>query len=181
MINGMSIRYATRLLVLQLVLQKLSLSSMRLSHMNFSHQIWGMKWKSFFYFDNDTPFFFSVENILYLFCREQFDTWQLLLRARNEGRLFSKIFWPNDPEMVLFLKKTKNLLAVMLLLVWCFCLSLQKEQIKRLHLLLTVKDSAANIPKNLEARRRLQFFTNSLFMDMPAAKPVSEMIPFRYY
>jgi len=61
--------------------------------------------------------FFSVENILYLFCREQFDTWQLLLRARNEGRLFSKIFWPNDPEMVLFLKKTKNLLAVMLLLV----------------------------------------------------------------
>jgi callose synthase len=87
--------------------------------------------------------------------REQFDTWQLLLRARNEGRLFSKIFWPNDPEM--------------------------KEQVKRLHLLLTVKDSAANIPKNLEARRRLQFFTNSLFMDMPAAKPVSEMIPFRYY
>jgi callose synthase len=114
--------------------------------------------------------------------REQFDTWQLLLRARNEGRLFSKIFWPNDPEMVLILqKKTKNLLAVMLLLVCCFCLSLQKEQVKRLHLLLTVKDSAANIPKNLEARRRLQFFTNSLFMDMPAAKPVSEMIPFSVF
>ncbi|KAG6506859.1 hypothetical protein ZIOFF_032191 [Zingiber officinale] len=51
-------------------------------------------------------------------------------------------------------------------------------QVKRLHLLLTVKDSAANIPKNLEARRRLQFFANSLFMDMPRAKPVSEMIPF---
>lgn len=51
---------------------------------------------------------------------------------------------------------------------------------KRLHLLLTVKDSAANIPKNLEARRRLQFFTNSLFMDMPSAKPVSEMVPFRF-
>ncbi|GJM99140.1 hypothetical protein PR202_ga16217 [Eleusine coracana subsp. coracana] len=87
--------------------------------------------------------------------REQFDTWQLLLRARNEGRLFSKIIWPKDPEM--------------------------KEQVKRLHLLLTVKDSAANIPKNLEARRRLQFFTNSLFMDMPAAKPVSEMIPFSVF
>ncbi|KAL6641747.1 hypothetical protein ACP70R_019928 [Stipagrostis hirtigluma subsp. patula] len=87
--------------------------------------------------------------------REQFDTWQLLLRARNERRLFSKIFWPKDPEM--------------------------KEQVKRLHLLLTVKDSAANIPKNLEARRRLQFFTNSLFMDMPAAKPVSEMIPFSVF
>lgn len=51
---------------------------------------------------------------------------------------------------------------------------------KRLHLLLTVKDSAANIPKNLEARRRLQFFANSLFMDMPSAKPVSEMVPFRF-
>uniref|UniRef100_A0A453QDB6 1,3-beta-glucan synthase n=1 Tax=Aegilops tauschii subsp. strangulata TaxID=200361 RepID=A0A453QDB6_AEGTS len=84
--------------------------------------------------------------------REEFDTWQLLLRARNDGRLFSNILWPNDLEM--------------------------KEQVKRLHLLLTVKDSAANIPKNLEAQRRLQFFTNSLFMDMPEAKPVSEMIPF---
>lgn len=51
---------------------------------------------------------------------------------------------------------------------------------KRLHLLLTVKDNAANIPKNLEARRRLQFFTNSLFMDMPQAKPVCEMMPFWY-
>lgn len=59
-------------------------------------------------------------------------------------------------------------------------LLLQKELVKRLHLLLTVKDSAANIPKNLEARRRLEFFTNSLFMDMPPAKPVCEMMPFRY-
>ncbi|KAG5537089.1 hypothetical protein RHGRI_024510 [Rhododendron griersonianum] len=84
--------------------------------------------------------------------REQLDTWNILLRARNEGRLFSRIEWPNDPEI--------------------------KEQVKRLHLLLTVKDSAVNIPKNLEARRRLEFFTNSLFMDMPTAKPVSEMMPF---
>lgn len=56
----------------------------------------------------------------------------------------------------------------------------QKELVKRLHLLLTVKDSAVNIPKNLEARRRLEFFTNSLFMDMPSAKPVSEMVSFRF-
>ncbi|KAL3512615.1 hypothetical protein ACH5RR_025332 [Cinchona calisaya] len=84
--------------------------------------------------------------------REQLDTWNILARARNEGRLFSRIEWPKDPEI--------------------------KEQVKRLHLLLTVKDSAANIPKNLEARRRLEFFTNSLFMDMPAAKPVCEMMPF---
>ncbi|RXH96125.1 hypothetical protein DVH24_008625 [Malus domestica] len=81
--------------------------------------------------------------------REQLDTWSLLAKARNEGRLFSRIKWPNDPET--------------------------KELVKRLHLLVTVKDSAANVPKNLEARRRLEFFTNSLFMDMPSAKPVSEM------
>ncbi|KAG9138145.1 hypothetical protein Leryth_001386 [Lithospermum erythrorhizon] len=84
--------------------------------------------------------------------REQLDTWHVLARARNEGRLFSRIEWPKDPEI--------------------------KEQVKRLHLLLTVKDSASNIPKNLEARRRLEFFSNSLFMDMPSAVPVAEMMPF---
>ncbi|PWA41263.1 glucan synthase-like 8 [Artemisia annua] len=83
---------------------------------------------------------------------EAIDTWNIVARARNEGRLFSKIGWPRDPDI--------------------------KEQVKRLHLLLKVKDSSANIPKNLEARRRLEFFTNSLFMHMPAAKPVSEMMPF---
>ncbi|KAJ7956112.1 Callose synthase-like protein [Quillaja saponaria] len=87
--------------------------------------------------------------------REQLDTWNILARARNEGRLFSRIQWPTDPEI--------------------------KELVKRLHLLLTVKDSAANIPKNLEASRRLQFFTNSLFMDMPPAKPVSEMTSFSVF
>nr|QKN22530.1 callose synthase 10 [Urtica dioica subsp. dioica] len=84
--------------------------------------------------------------------REQLDTWQILARARNEGRLFSRIAWPKDTET--------------------------KELVKRLHLLLSVKDPATNIPKNLEARRRLEFFTNSLFMEMPAAKAVSEMISF---
>ncbi|KAK7350678.1 hypothetical protein VNO77_09549 [Canavalia gladiata] len=87
--------------------------------------------------------------------RETLDTWNILARARDEGRLFSRIVWPNDPEI--------------------------KELVKRLHLLLTVKDSAANVPKNLEARRRLEFFTNSLFMDMPSAKPVSEMLPFSVF
>lgn len=57
--------------------------------------------------------------------------------------------------------------------------NVQIEQIKRLYSLLTIKDSASNVPKNLEARRRLEFFTNSLFMDMPAAKPVREMLSFR--
>lgn len=35
-----------------------------------------------------------------LILREQLDTWNILLRARNEGRLFSRIEWPNDPEIV---------------------------------------------------------------------------------
>ncbi|KAJ1692919.1 hypothetical protein LUZ63_009617 [Rhynchospora breviuscula] len=86
---------------------------------------------------------------------EEFDTWHPLAKARNEGRLFQRINWPRDPEM--------------------------KELVKRLHLLLTEKESAANIPKNLEARRRLQFFTNSLFMDMPIAKSISEMMPFSVF
>ena len=105
-----------------------------------------------------------------------------MAKARNEGRLFSRIEWPKDPEIVsVFRTFSGN--RIVLHFTYVFLLKslqcLQKEQVKRLHLLLTVKDSAANIPKNLEARRRLQFFTNSLFMDMPPAKPVCEMMPFR--
>ncbi|XP_022769983.1 callose synthase 10 isoform X3 [Durio zibethinus] len=106
-------------------------------------------------------FYYSIEKILHSLVDgegrlwEQLDTWNILARARNEGRLFSRIEWPKDPEI--------------------------REQVKRLYLLLTVKESAANIPKNLEARRRLEFFTNSLFMDMPLARPVCEMIPFSVF
>lgn len=57
----------------------------------------------------------------------------------------------------------------------------KKEAIKRLHSLLTIKESAATIPKNLEARRRLQFFTNSLFMKMPAPPAVAAMKSFSVY
>ncbi|CAJ1974879.1 unnamed protein product [Sphenostylis stenocarpa] len=52
------------------------------------------------------------------------------------------------------------------------------EQIRRLYLLLTVKESAIEVPTNLEARRRIAFFTNSLFMDMPRAPRVRKMLPF---
>ncbi|XP_058006426.1 callose synthase 5-like [Hevea brasiliensis] len=52
------------------------------------------------------------------------------------------------------------------------------EQIRRLHLLLTVKESAMDVPTNLEARRRISFFTNSLFMDMPRAPRVRKMLSF---
>ncbi|KAI4333205.1 hypothetical protein L6164_018042 [Bauhinia variegata] len=53
-----------------------------------------------------------------------------------------------------------------------------KEKLKRLHLLLTVKESAMDVPSNLDARRRISFFSNSLFMDMPAAPKVQNMISF---
>ncbi|KAI4317107.1 hypothetical protein L6164_025011 [Bauhinia variegata] len=53
-----------------------------------------------------------------------------------------------------------------------------EEQIRRLYLLLTVKESAMEVPTNLEARRRISFFTNSLFMDMPRAPRVRKMLSF---
>ncbi|KAG0491030.1 hypothetical protein HPP92_007893 [Vanilla planifolia] len=47
------------------------------------------------------------------------------------------------------------------------------EKVARLHLLLTVKESAINVPTNLDARRRITFFLpNSLFMNMPSAPKV---------
>ncbi|GAV73698.1 LOW QUALITY PROTEIN: Glucan_synthase domain-containing protein/DUF605 domain-containing protein/FKS1_dom1 domain-containing protein, partial [Cephalotus follicularis] len=53
-----------------------------------------------------------------------------------------------------------------------------KEKIKRLYLLLTTKESAMDVPSNLEARRRISFFSNSLFMDMPPAPKVRNMLSF---
>ncbi|CAI5488703.1 unnamed protein product, partial [Closterium sp. Naga37s-1] len=53
-----------------------------------------------------------------------------------------------------------------------------RAAVKRLHLLLTIKESAMDVPHNLEARRRLQFFTNSLHMRMPDAPKVADTLPF---
>lgn len=52
------------------------------------------------------------------------------------------------------------------------------EKIKRFHLLLTVKDTAMDMPANIDARRRISFFATSLFTDMPDAPKVHNMIPF---
>ncbi|KAK7243498.1 hypothetical protein RIF29_38296 [Crotalaria pallida] len=52
------------------------------------------------------------------------------------------------------------------------------EKIKRLHLLLTVRESAMDVPSNLDARRRISYFSNSLFMDMPDAPKVRNMMSF---
>ncbi|OWM69233.1 hypothetical protein CDL15_Pgr025420 [Punica granatum] len=53
-----------------------------------------------------------------------------------------------------------------------------QEKIKRLDLLLTTKESAMDVPSNLEARRRISFFSNSLFMEMPTAPKVRNMLSF---
>ncbi|KAI3698336.1 hypothetical protein L2E82_41808 [Cichorium intybus] len=53
-----------------------------------------------------------------------------------------------------------------------------KEKVARLRLLLTIKESAINVPTNLEARRRITFFTNSLYMRMPNAPIVRNMLSF---
>lgn len=87
--------------------------------------------------------------------REHYETWNILAKARTEGHLFSNLKWPRDAEL--------------------------RTQVKRLHSLLTIKESAANVPRNLEARRRLEFFTNSLFMKMPPARPVREMLSFSVF
>lgn len=91
-------------------------------------------------------------DVLYINMRDDYERWNTLIKARSDGRLFSKLNWPNDAELL--------------------------SQVRRLYSLLTIKDSAANIPQNLEARRRLEFFTNSLFMEMPISKPVREMLSF---
>ncbi|KAK8988034.1 hypothetical protein V6N11_065633 [Hibiscus sabdariffa] len=51
-------------------------------------------------------------------------------------------------------------------------------QVKRLHTILTTKDPMETSPVNNEARRRLAFFSNSLFMKMPRAPRVEKMIAF---
>ncbi|KAF7822986.1 callose synthase 12-like [Senna tora] len=52
------------------------------------------------------------------------------------------------------------------------------RQVRRLHTILTSRDSMQNIPVNLEARRRIAFFSNSLFMKMPHAPFVEKMKAF---
>ncbi|KAL2323845.1 hypothetical protein Fmac_022903 [Flemingia macrophylla] len=94
-------------------------------------------------------------DVLSINMREHYDTWSLLAKARDEGHLFEKLKWPKNTDL--------------------------KMQVKRLYSLLTIKESASSVPKNLEAQRRLQFFTNSLFMKMPRAKPVREMLSFSVF
>ncbi|KAF8695981.1 hypothetical protein HU200_036860 [Digitaria exilis] len=52
------------------------------------------------------------------------------------------------------------------------------KQVRRMHTILTSRDSMINVPQNLEARRRIAFFSNSLFMNIPRANQVEKMMAF---
>jgi callose synthase len=46
------------------------------------------------------------------------------------------------------------------------------KHLLRLHTTLSTRDPLLNVPKGLEAKRRISFFSNSLFMTMPRAPQV---------
>jgi len=52
------------------------------------------------------------------------------------------------------------------------------RDLRRLLTILDSRDSMHNVPKNMEARRRLAFFSNSLFMNIPHAPQVEKMRAF---
>lgn len=52
------------------------------------------------------------------------------------------------------------------------------KQLKRLQTSLVTKDTLLDVPHGLEARRRISFFANSLFMTMPRAPQVERMNAF---
>uniref|UniRef100_A0A7N0R990 1,3-beta-glucan synthase n=1 Tax=Kalanchoe fedtschenkoi TaxID=63787 RepID=A0A7N0R990_KALFE len=52
------------------------------------------------------------------------------------------------------------------------------RQLRRLLTILTSRDAMHSVPKNLEARRRIAFFSNSLFMNIPRAPQVEKMLAF---
>ncbi|KAK4770184.1 hypothetical protein SAY87_030716 [Trapa incisa] len=52
------------------------------------------------------------------------------------------------------------------------------QQIQRLYTILTTRDSMENIPANDEARCRITFFCNSLFMGIPKSPPLEKMKAF---
>ncbi|XP_024361867.1 callose synthase 12 isoform X2 [Physcomitrium patens] len=52
------------------------------------------------------------------------------------------------------------------------------KHLSRIHTTLSTREPFLNVPKGLEARRRISFFSNSLFMTMPRAPQVDRMLAF---
>ncbi|KAH7423735.1 hypothetical protein KP509_12G070800 [Ceratopteris richardii] len=50
--------------------------------------------------------------------------------------------------------------------------------LKRLHITLSTKEALDDVPKNIDAKRRISFFSNSLFMNMPHAPSLERMRSF---
>lgn len=48
---------------------------------------------------NKVVFALFLSSVAFMF-RENYDTWNILARARAEGRLFSKLKWPRDADLV---------------------------------------------------------------------------------
>lgn len=72
----------------------------------------------------------------------------------NEFLFENAIQFPDDDDMLLY------------------------KQLRRLKTILTSRDSMHNVPKNLESRKRIAFFSNSLFMNIPRAPQVEKMMAF---
>ncbi|MCO5565072.1 hypothetical protein L7F22_018743 [Adiantum nelumboides] len=51
-------------------------------------------------------------------------------------------------------------------------------RLRRLSTTLSTKEAMNNVPRNLDARRRIAFFSNSIFMNMPHAPSVERMLSF---
>ncbi|KAG0567651.1 hypothetical protein KC19_7G151300 [Ceratodon purpureus] len=97
--------------------------------------------------------------------RARFEEWPFHQEALREGRLFEELIWPDEDKQKLAIR-LNNLLTVQKI----------KDQEGKSKTLNT-----ETIPHNLEARRRLQFFTNSLFMHMPRAPPIRKMFSFSVF
>lgn len=79
---------------------KLFKISMMLSDTTSFLLIWGLISLSLFFSLVFGPLFLGNMYICHVFSRENYDTWNLLSKARTEGRLFSKLKWPKDAELV---------------------------------------------------------------------------------
>nr|GEW30577.1 callose synthase 9 [Tanacetum cinerariifolium] len=84
--------------------------------------------------------------------RDNHAMWKLFL---DGGRLFSELNWPTGPDL--------------------------RSQIKRIQSLFTLMKYQEYVPRNPEARRRLEYFTNSLFMSMPKPVVVPKILAFSVF
>ncbi|KAL8193281.1 hypothetical protein R6Q57_026862 [Mikania cordata] len=99
---------------------------------------------------------------------------EVVTRDMMEGQFLNSGYEGMDQQYQLFVHAGAIVFPIPESEVW-------KEKINRLYLLLTMRETAIDVPSNFEARRRLSFFSNSLFMDMPSAPKVQDMISFSVF